>query len=524
MKIALAQINYTVGDFEGNKSKIIECIDRAKAQFADMVVFGEQAISGAPAFDLLNKVDFLELCEDSLIEIASHCDNITVLIGLPAQGVNNKTISVAALIENGKVKRYVGEKNIDSRDELFNISPSKGVEYIKIAGKKVAVVVGSDIKTENQYGEYADVIVNLCNTHYCRGCIETRYEFYRQKAFMAGKPVVFVNNIGGQTDVMYDGSSAVFNSRGEAVALLNSFEEDFVVIDIDADNKPLKVPYQNKTINVYRAIKLGLRDYFRKNGFKKACIALSGGLDSAVVAALAAEVLGPDNVHVLLMPSEFSSDHSVDDARMLAENLGLKYDIAPITDTFEALKSAMKPIFGNVPFDVTEENMQARIRGVMIMALSNKYGYIVLNTSNKSELAVGYGTMYGDSVGAISMLGDIYKTEVYDLARYINRDREIIPLNTIEKAPSAELRPEQKDSDSLPAYDLLDAILYRMIEEGQSREEIINAGFNESDVYKVYSMVLNNEYKRHQFCPILRLSTRTFGIARIMPLTNRYGY
>lgn len=523
MKIALAQSNYTVGDFEGNKSKIIASINKAKAQFADLVVFSEQAISGAPAFDLLNKVAFLQLCEESLLDIAKHCAGISALVGLPAQGVDNKTISVAALIQNGKVMRYVGEKNIDSRDELFHVSPSRGVEYIKIADKKVAVVVGSDIKTENQYGEYADIIVNLCNTHYCRGCIETRYDFYRQKAYMTGKTVIYVNNVGGQTDVIYDGSSAVFNSRGEAIALLKSFEEDFTVVDLESDNPPLKIAYQNKTANVYRAIKLGLSDYFSKNGFKSACLGLSGGLDSAVVAALAAEVLGPKNVHVLLMPSEYSTDHSVEDARVLAENLGIDYTITPINGTFQAMREAMKPALLNMPFDVTEENMQSRIRGAMIMALSNKFGHIVLNTSNKSECAVGYGTLYGDSIGAISILGDVYKSEVFDLARYINREKEIIPQNTIIKEPSAELRPEQKDSDSLAPYDILDAILYRMLEEGQSREEIISAGFEEKDVYRIYSMVVKNEYKRYQFCPVMRLSTKTFGIARIMPLTNRYG-
>ena len=421
MKIALAQMNYTIGDFEANKMKIIGCVNQAKAQGVDLLVFSEQAVSGAPAYDLLNKVSFLDLCEDSLVEIASYCDNISVLVGMPAQSTNNKTISVAALIEDRKIKRYVGKKTIDSRDELFHLSPSKGCEYIKIRGTKVAVVVGSDIKTEQEYGDYADIIVNLCNSHYMRGCIENRYDFYRRLAFMTGKTVVYVNNVGGQTDVIYDGSSAVFNSRGEALALLKSFEEDFQVIDLNADVPPCKIPEQNKTINVYRAIKLGLGDFFRKNGFLSACIGLSGGIDSAVVAALAAEGLGPENVHVLLMPSQFSSDHSVDDARILAENLGARYQIVPITQTFATLTQTLGPIFGELPFDVTEENMQARLRGMMLMALSNKFGHILLNTSNKSESAVGYGTLYGDSVGAISIIGDLYKSEVYDLARYINR-------------------------------------------------------------------------------------------------------
>ena len=257
--------------------------------------------------------------------------------------------------------------------------------------------------------------------------------------------------------------------------------------------------------------------------FFAACLGLSGGIDSAVVLSMAAETLGPENIRVLLMPSQFSSDHSVEDARELAENLGVEYQIVPINETFAALTATLGPVFGELPFNVAEENMQARIRGMMMMAISNKFGNVLLATSNKSEIAVGYGTLYGDTVGALSIIGDLYKSEVYDLARYINRQREIIPLNTIMKAPSAELRLEQKDSDSLPPYDVLDAILYRMIEEGQSREEIINAGFDEDEVYKVYNLVVKSEFKRYQSCPTLRLSTRPMRTGRTMPLTNKYG-
>ena len=523
MKIALAQLDYTIGDFEHNKQKIVACIETAKKQAVQLVVFSEQAISGAPAYDLLNKVSFLNLCEETLQDIASHCEGISVLIGLPVQGAN-KTISVAALIENKKIKRYVGKQTILSRDEMCYISPSNGCEYIKIAGKKIAVVVGEDIRTEQQYGEYTDIIVNLCNSTYSRGIVEKRYDFYRQLAFMTGKPIVYVNNVGGQTDVICDGSSAFINSRGEAIALLKSFEEDFQIVDCDADNEPIKFPKQNKTVNVFKAIKLGLKDYFSKNGFEKACLGLSGGIDSAVVLSMAVEALGPQNVRVLLMPSQFSSDHSVEDARKLAENLGVEYQIVPINETFAALTTTLGPVFGELPFNVAEENMQSRIRGMMMMAISNKFGNVLLSTANKSEIATGYGTLYGDMVGALSIIGDLYKSEVYDLARYINRDKEIIPINTIMKAPSAELRLEQKDSDSLPPYDILDAILYRMIEEGQSREEIINAGFDEEEVYRVYNMVLTSEFKRYQYCPTLRLSTCTLGINRHLPLTNKYGY
>lgn len=522
MKIALAQLNFTVGDFDLNKDKIVDSIIKAKAKGADLVVFSEQAISGAPAYDLLDKVTFLELCEDALVEIASHCDDIAVIVGMPIQH-ENRTISAAAVIRDRKVVRYVGKKTVTSRDEVRHLVPSQGCEYVKIAGRKVAVVLGDDVRSGQEYGDYADVVVNVALSPYARGIVEQRYDFFGKLAYTTGKDVVFVNCVGGQTDVVYDGSSCVFNSRGEAVALLKNFEEDFCVIDLGKANPAVTVPYQNKTRNVYNAIKLGLRDYFAKNGFKKAALGLSGGIDSAVVLAIAAEVLGKDNVRVLMLPSQYSSDHSVDDARRLAENLGVQYDIVPITSAYKAITEEMRPVFGDMPFDVTEENIQARLRMVCLMALCNKLGYILLNTSNKSELAVGYGTLYGDSAGSLSVIGDLYKSEVFDLARYINRDGEIIPENTIDKEPSAELRPEQKDSDSLPPYEELDAILYRMIEEGQHREEIINAGFDVDTVRRVYRMVNRNEYKRSQFCPVLRMSTCTFRKGRVWPLTSKYG-
>lgn len=522
MKIALAQLNYTIGDFEANKNKIIDKIKQAKSENAEIVVFGEQAISGAPAFDLLNKVAFLDLCEETLLEIAQACDNIAVVVGLPTSN-NSRTISVAAVIQDKKILKYVGKKHISSRDEMYHIQPSHGCEYITINDKKIAIVVGQDIKHEQEYGERADLVINLRSCAYSRRIIERRYEFYKQLSYCSGKPIVFVNNVGGSTDIVYDGSSGVFNSQGQPICLLKSFEEDFATVDVDADLPALELKYQNKTYNVYNAIKLGLGDYFRKNGFTKACIGISGGIDSAVVTSLAAEVLGKENVFGVMMPSQYSSDHSVDDATQLAKNLGIKTAIVPIAPTFNTLQESMKPVFEDRPFDVTEENMQARIRGTIMMSVANKFGSIMLNTSNKSEGAVGYGTLYGDDIGAISIIGDLYKIEVYDLARYINRNGEIIPTNTICKAPSAELRPGQKDSDSIPDYNTLDAILYRMIEEGQSREEIINAGFNEEDVYHIYNLVLKNEFKRYQFCPTLSMSTCSFGQDRIMPLTSKYG-
>ena len=524
MKIALAQLNYTIGDIDGNTSKIIDSINKAKAQRADLVIFAEQAVSGTPAFDLLRKTTFLELCEDALVEIASCCDGIAAIVGLPIL-TREGTISAAALIQDRKVLRYVGKKYITARREMGFLVPSKGFEYATIKGHKCAIVVGDDLSREHDFDKSVETVISINARKYGRGTMTYRYEMMRHLSFVEGKNLVLVNQVGGSTDIVYDGTSGAFNNRGELVLMMKHFEEDFQIFDTKAAGEPVSIPstYNDRTRMVYQAARCGLRDFFVKNGYKKACIGLSGGIDSAVVACLAADALGRQNIRALLLPSQFSSDHSVDDARILAENLGARYQIVPITQTFATLTQTLGPIFGELPFDVTEENMQARLRGMMLMALSNKFGHILLNTSNKSESAVGYGTLYGDSVGAISIIGDLYKSEVYDLARYINRNGEIIPSNTILKAPSAELRPNQKDSDTLLPYDILDAILYRMLEEGQSREEIINAGFDEEDVYHVYGMVIRNEHKRYQFCPVLRLSSCVLGKNRIMPLTSRYG-
>ena len=310
---------------------------------------------------------------------------------------------------------------------------------------------------------------------------------------------------------------------------MKSFEEDFAIYDTLADNKPCEIPQElyrhERTGYIYKAAVLGLRDYFYKNGYAKACVGLSGGIDSAIVACIAVEALGKENVKALLMPSQFSSDHSVDDSVEMAKNLGLKYDIVPITDAYRVVTEAMAPVLGeSSEVGVTEENIQSRLRCVMLMALSNKYGDVLLNTTNKSELALGYSTLYGDSAGVLSILGDVYKRDVYALANLINREREIIPQSIIDKEPSAELRPDQKDTDYMPPYDIVDAIIYRMLEEGQSREEIINAGFDSEVVYKIYGNILRNVQKRHQFCPVLRISYCTFGKDRVMPLTSKYGF
>lgn len=523
MKVAVAQLNYTIGAFDANKMKIVDAIERAKKAGADVAVFAEYAISGAPAYDLLNKVQFLEMCEEALVEIAAFCDNITVVIGLPIQNSHN-TLSAAAIIQNRRVVSFVTKHDVERRDEAAYLTAGDGCEYFFINGHKVAVVLGHDIASTD-FVRATDTVIFLDADRWRRRRIERRYAFMAEKSFVTERNIVYANQLGGNTDTIYDGSSAVFNYKGEAIALLESFKEDFAVVDLDADNKPIEIPYQDKTINTMCAIKLGLGDFFAKNGFKRACLGLSGGIDSAVVATIAADVLGAENVRVLLMPSQFSSDHSVEDSVALAENLGVKYDIVPITDAYKLMTEAMAPIFGeDNEFGVAEENIQSRLRSVLLMALSNKYGDVLLNTTNKSELALGFSTLYGDSAGVLSILGDVYKRDVYALAHLINREKEIIPQSIIEKEPSAELRPDQKDIDYMPPYDVVDAIIYRMLEEGQSREEIINAGFDSDVVHKIYGNILRNVQKRYQFCPVLRISHCTFGKDRIMPLTSKYGF
>ena len=524
MRIAIAQLNYTIGAFENNKLKIMDAVQRAKADGADLVVFAEQSISGAPAYDLLNKVNFLDLCEEALVEIAACCDGISALVGLPVQE-GRWTVSAAAFIQNRKIVGYITRKHILQRDDATFLYPGRGREFIQVAGRKIAVVVGEDIMHPDECSGCADAVINIGSSKYARQRIEKRYDFFAGMAYRLGTDVVFVNQVGANTDVIYDGSSAVFSAEGKPLALLAGFEEDYRVVELGGVHEPMEVPYQDKTRNVYRAIKLELADFFRKNGYSRACLGLSGGIDSAVVAALAVEVLGAENVRVLLMPSQFSSDHSVEDAMQMVRTLGMQYDIVPITDIYRSVVDSMNPVFGeDTEFGVTEENIQARIRGVLLMALSNKFGHILLNTSNKSELALGWGTLYGDHTGMLSVIGDVYKSEVFDIARYINRNGEVIPENILLKAPSAELRPEQKDTDYLPPYDITDSVIYRMIEEGQSREEIINAGFDAEVVHKIYAMILRNEQKRKQFCPTLRVSTCPFGVLRVMPITSKYGF
>ena len=527
MKIALAQLNYTIGDIAGNTAKIIIAVERAKEEGADVVLFAEQALCGTPAFDLLRKSTFVELCDEAIDEIASYCDGITAIVGAPIL-MQNGTQSAAVVIENGRVQRYITKANITARREMGFLSSGEGVKVVRIAGEKVAIVVGDDFSHLEEIDNDVDMVFSINARRYGKGLMSYRYETMHSKSFVESKSIVMINHIGCSGEIVYDGTSCVMNDKGEVMLLMKSFEEDFAVYDTLADNKPCEIPKElyrhERTSYLYKAAVLGLRDYFQKSGYKKACVGLSGGIDSTVVACIAVEALGKENVKALLMPSHFSTDHSVTDAAEFADGIGIEYSVLPITEAYTSVVNTLKPAIGGRDFDATEENIQARLRTIMLMAVQNKTGHVLLNSSNKSENALGLCTLYGDTAGAFSVTGDLYKTEMYDLARYINKLKgDIIPESILEKEPSSELRPGQKDSDELPKYEMVDAILMRMIDQGQHREEIINAGFDSEVVEKIHSMVMQNEKKRYQFPPVLRLSACAFGHERLMPLINKYG-
>jgi NAD+ synthase (glutamine-hydrolysing) len=369
-----------------------------------------------------------------------------------------------------------------------------------------------------------DLMINISASPFACDHAEERLHVIRANVERYGLPMFYVNQVGAYTEIIFDGGSMVLSPKGQVFDEMPYFEDClriYELAEVSEGSREVSQPREKYRL-LHDALVLGVRDYFRKSGLRTAILGLSGGIDSAVTAVLAARALGPDQVRAVLMPSQFSSDHSVNDARVLAQSLGIQYDIVPIESIYETYIEALKPHFFGLPFDITEENIQARIRGMIVMAFSNKFGNILLNTSNKSEMAVGYGTLYGDMCGGLSVIGDVYKTEVYELARYINKDGEVIPENTILKPPSAELRPDQKDSDSLPEYDLLDPILYQYIEQRQGPQELIAMGFDEALVRRVLRLVNINEFKRHQTAPVLRVSAKAFGVGRRMPIVGKY--
>jgi len=544
MKIALAQLNYHIGNFEANTKKIIDHIQLAKEKSADLVVFAELAICGYPPRDYLEFDEFIALCENAAQEIAKHCVDIACIVGLPIKNdvLQGKDLFNAAyFIEQGVVKNIARKALLptyDVFDEYRYFEPATRSNCIDFKGKKIALTICEDLWNINENPLYVsnpmdelikeqpDVMINIAASPFSYTHDDERIKVLADNAKKYHLPVFYVNQVGAQTEIIFDGGSLVFDADGEMKAEMKYFEEDLQVFDLaEVENVRNKYPKAERLTDIeqiHDALILGIRDYFNKSGFKRAVLGLSGGIDSAVVCALACRALGAENVMSVLMPSKFSSDHSVEDAMDLVNNIGCMHEIIPIKEAAESFDHILAPAFKGLPFNLAEENIQARIRGIINMAMSNKFGYILLNTSNKSECAVGYGTLYGDMCGAIGVIGDVYKTQVFELAKYINKDKEIIPINTIVKPPSAELRPDQKDSDSLPEYDILDQILYQHIEQKKGAKAIVIQGFDESLVNKILKMVNVAEFKRYQTPPILRVSPKAFGMGRRMPIVGKH--
>jgi NAD+ synthase (glutamine-hydrolysing) len=547
MKIAIAQLNYHIGNFQDNSRKIIQHINKARNENIDLIIFSELSVCGYPPNDLLERKEFLEWTQRAVEKILTETKNIAVIIGAPTINTSQrgkKLHNSAIFINDGKIEKIVHKTLLptyDIFDEYRHFEPNKEFEIICFKGIKIALTICEDLwddqPTSNSFAKSKlyitspldelskltpDLVINIAASPFSYDQEGNRKEIMRQNAKEYKIPIVYVNQVGAQTELIFDGGSMLINRLGEVEQELAYFEEDYREIDLLKPPEIIVQPNFTAIEKIYNALILGIKDYFQKTGFKSATLGLSGGIDSALVAVLATEALGAENIHALLMPSEYSSDHSITDAVKLAENLRIQFDIVHIQKMVNSFEEALKPIFNGLPPGVAEENIQARTRGILVMALSNKLGNILLNTTNKSECAVGYGTLYGDMNGGLSVLGDVYKTDIFKLARYINREKEIIPENTIIKPPSAELRPNQKDTDSLPEYELLDQILFRYIELNLSPDEIIKQGYDEKVVRKTARMVNFNEYKRFQAPPILRISSKAFGFGRKIPLVARY--
>ncbi len=547
MRIALAQLNYHVGNFPENSARIIAAIRNAKEQGAELVVFSELSVCGYYPNDLLERLEFIQESLAAIEQIASCCKGIAALVGGPSFNPSPKgkmLFNSAFFLKDGAIKSIHSKTLLptyDVFDEYRHFESNKEFNLIELNGKKIAVTICEDLwfnqKVMNAFGrenlyatspmeEYCvqnpDLVVNLSASPFSYHQERLRKDILIDNAVKFKVPIIYVNQVGAQTELIFDGGSFMVDRKGKVVKELNYFMEDFAIVDTsDRESNQLQ-PQTETSERIYQALVLGIADYFRKSGFRKATLGLSGGIDSALTLVLAVRALGAENVKVLLMPSQYSSDHSVNDAVALAERLGVSYETLPIHDIAASFDQTLAPTFKGLPHDLTEENIQARIRGTLLMAISNKFGNILLNTSNKSEAAVGYGTLYGDMNGGLSVLGDVYKTEVYQLSNYINREEEIIPVNTLLKPPSAELRPDQKDSDSLPDYELLDAILYQYIDQARSVDDIIASGYDDAVVKKVVHLVNRNEYKRFQAPPTLRISSKAFGFGRKMPIVARY--
>lgn len=543
MKIALAQLNYRIGDFELNTSKMYEAITEAKSQGADLVVFSELSVSGYPPGDLLDYEWFVEKCEQSMDAIAQSCQGIAAIVGgvMRNRDKGRGLFNVSCFLQNGRIEHIVRKTLLPTYDvfsESRYFEPADACQIFEFKGVKIGIAICEDIwdvyneflyeKSPLQYlkNEGAQLIIHPSASPFNVGKIRMRDKVFAGNIERFGLPIVYVNQVGAHADLIFDGDSQVINAEGKTVKQLPLFEEKVEYITF-GKNDFLGIPVHSsepeETALMQDAIVYGIKDYCRKTGFKKVILGSSGGIDSALVQALACKALGSENVLALLMPSPFSSEGSVNDAKQLSINLANDFRVVPINDIFSTYLNTLEPAFEKLPQNITEENLQTRIRANLLMAMSNNMGYLLLNTSNKSEMSVGYSTLYGDMCGGLSPIGDVWKTKVYALAKYMNRKNEIIPNAILTKAPSAELRPGQKDTDSLPEYAILDEILHWYVEERRSREEIKAQGYDSAMVDKIINMVNKAEYKRFQSPPVLRITSKAFGRGRQMPLVAFHG-
>lgn len=542
MRIALAQLNTTVGDLPGNEEKILAAAERARQAAVDLVVFPELTTTGYPPRDLLLKKEFVARNLAVLHRLAKASGDLAMLVGYVSEnstGPGRDVANEAALLQGGRIvatRRKTLLPTYDVFDEDRYFEPATENAPVEIAGRACGITICEDIWNDREFWPQrryradpvagliaagAREILNISASPWCVGKEKVRGQMLASLAGKTRRPVVLCNLVGGNDELIFDGHSMVFNARGELIAEGKSFEEDFLVVDTEK-SPPITAANPPVEEKVYRALVLGLRDYFHKCGFRSAVLGLSGGIDSAVVACLAVEALGSANVHGVSLPSRFSSPGSLEDARELASRLGIRYDAIPIEPCFESALGQLKPAFEGRPQETTEENLQARLRGVILMALSNKFGSLLLTTGNKSELAVGYCTLYGDMCGGLAVISDVPKTMVYRLAHWINRERELIPASSLTKAPSAELRANQTDQDTLPPYEILDAILEQYVVYGKSMGEIAKMGHPEETVKQVIRLIDINEYKRRQAAPGLKVTTKAFGVGRRFPIAQRY--
>ena len=543
MKIALGQINPTVGDFSGNANKIIDFSRRAREAGAGLILFPELSVCGYPPRDLVERPTFVAKNRESVDRIAAETKGIAVICGLvtPAQAETGKSVmNSAALLQDGKLA-FLQSKMLlptyDVFDEMRNFAPARHQELFDFCGNRMALTICEDAWNDKHFWNKrlygfdpvealvragGNFILNISASPFWLGKRELRRDMLATIARNDNVPVVMVNQVGGNDSLLFDGSSVVFDREGNIIAQGKSFEEDIVYFDSATLTGEMHEQIEGEEASAYAALVLGTRDYVRKCGFKKVIIALSGGIDSALTAAIATDAMGPENVLGVGMPGPYSSKGSIDDARSLAQNLGIRFELLSITEICKSYLHVLKDVFAGLKEDVTEENIQARARGSLLMALSNKFNAIVLSTGNKSEIAVGYCTLYGDMVGGLAVISDVPKTMVYRISRYVNSRRLVIPESTLEKPPSAELRPNQKDSDSLPPYDVLDAILEDYVEDMHSAEQIAkDRGFDLALIHRVMRMVDRAEYKRQQAAPGIKISAKAFGYGRRFPIAAK---